>query len=718
MMRIQSFIISYTFIFFLCFSVGYAQKGGEADGIRKQLLQHKANDTTRVLLLLEYGRTFYPAILDSFMAYNKRAVELSEKIEFPYGMIRGTNGIAMAKWRQGDLAGAKRDFFKALRLADTYRNVEMQVMVGDNIGVFYHSFGALDSAEYYYLRALEAGKANEQVKHYSKLNTDLANNYASKSDYVRAIQHLMEAKRLNFAKGDTFNQIINCIALGNIYYGMKDFDRAIASYREGEEINRTYGREDFRIRLLQNIGLLFVEIKLNPDSARFYINKSMAAAKENQEEDSYLVSLINLGNLEIKLNNYDQALAFYLLAYKSPELENKRFERTAVLVNLGLVYQYLGELTKAEQFAREGLALAKQGGYLTFEKNGNDVLAQIAFLRKDYQTAYQYRMRVDTLGDSIWSETVKNSVAEATFQLQLHQADMEKSLLLTENAINAQTILNQRFLVAAVVVVLLLVVMLMLIAVRSNRRQKELNRVLDKKNTELEELNVTKDKFISIIAHDLRSPFNALLGYLTELDENYQDYDEKTKREIIHRLKKSSYGTFNLLVNLLEWTQSQQGKMKSDSRQFQFSEIAGEVLDVLSTRHLSKNQTMATDYDTTLQVNTDPQILKSILINLINNAIKFTPTGGTITLTANKMDVKLVITVKDTGIGIPAAEIGNLFRLDSRFNRKGTENEPGTGLGLVMVQEYVTILGGTIHVASQEGVGSSFTVTLPEQILH
>lgn len=715
-MKICSFPLFLVLILSQLLLQGFTQKPTEADSLLKLLTRHKGDDTTRALLLLEYGRTFYPAALDSFEAINNSAVQLSEKIGYPYGIIRGTNGIALAKWIKGDLEGARRNFFTALNLAHQYRNVGMQVMVGDNLGVFYHSFGALDSAEYFYLQAVEADRERKNTKHYPKLLSDLAMNYSSKSDYVLAIQYLTEAKRLNLAAGDKINQVANCIALGNIYIGIKDFDRAIAAFREGIQLNEDVRRVDFLIGLLQNIGLLYVEINFNADSARFYLNSAKDAAKKNHREESYLTSMINLGNLEYKLKNYDAALSYYMIAYESPVLEKKMYERTAVLVNLGLVYQEMGDLNKAEQFVRNGVALAKAGGYMTFEKNGLSVLAQNAFRRNDFKTAYLYQMRSDTLQDSIWSETVKGSVAEATFRLELDQAEIENALLVKDNEVKQKTILNQRFLVIGVVVVLLLVVLLMVNVVRSNRKQKELNKALDRKNMELEELNITKDKFISIIAHDLKSPFNALLGFLTELDENYQDYDEKTKRDIIHRLKKSSYNTFNLLINLLEWTQSQQGKMKSTPKQFMFKAVAEEVLGVLATRFSAKNQTMISEYDETLQIDSDPQIIKSILINLINNAIKFTPSGGTITLQARQTDGELQLTVKDTGIGIPKDEVDNLFRLDSRFNRKGTEDEPGTGLGLVMVQEYVAMLSGSIQVASREGQGSSFTITLPEQI--
>jgi signal transduction histidine kinase/Flp pilus assembly protein TadD len=694
---------------------GVAQNKPVGDSLLQLINASKSDDTTKVLLLLEYARYFVQVNLDSAEEVSLRAVHMAERISFPYGFIRGYNTIAMVKWRKNDIPGAKRIFLKALALADKEKHVGMQVLVGDNLGIFYHSFGELDSAEYFYKKAIESAGDNKTVRHYTKTLADLAGNYTSKANYVEAIHCLAEAKRLNADAGDKVNEVVNCISLGNIYLGMKDFRKAIEALREAARLNDTVGNLDFRIAILQNTGLLYNEVKPIPDSARYYLNKAREMAQANNRPDSYFSSLINLGNVELLGKNYRKALEFYLAAYESPVFARKNYERAAVMVNLGNVYHKLGEFQKAEKFAKEGTELAHKGGYLAFEQSGLIVLSDIAAGKNNFKQAYEYLHRASGVRDSIWSEEIRGKVEEATFNLALRQAETENSLLLKDNEIKKQVIYTQWFIVGGIVVVLLLVIVLMVIVFRNNKRQKVLNSTLDAKNKELEELNITKDKFISIIAHDLKSPFNALLGFLTELDENYLDYDEKTKHDIIHKLKKSSFNTFNLLINLLDWSQSQQGKLKSVPEDFMFGNVTEEVFAALSTRASMKNQTLSIEFNKDLRVYSDPQIIKSILINLVNNAIKFTPSGGWIRVTAKETGKGIQFSVEDSGIGIPAAETGNLFRLDSSFNRKGTEQEPGTGLGLVMCQEYVIMLRGTIDVISEEGKGSRFVVTLPNE---
>lgn len=705
-------------LFFISAFIGVAQKQSPADSLGYLIKKHNGEDTTKVLLLLEYARFYIQSNLDSAEAIAFRAVKMAERINFPYGFIRGYNTVAMAKWRKNDITGARETFLKALALADKNKHVGMQVMVGDNLGVFYHSFGQLDSAEIFYFRALNAAKENTSVKHYAKTLSDLAVNYTSKANYVEAIHYLMEAKKYNQIAGDINNQVINCIGLGNIYIGLKDFNNAIDALREASRLNDTLGNLDFRIAVYQNTGLLYNEVNPIPDSARYYLNLARELAKENERLDSYFSSLVNLGNVEVTIKNYRKALDYYIAAYESPVFSRKKFERAAVLVNLGNVYHKLGENEKAEQFAAAGAELAHSGGYLAFEQSGYIVLSEIAAGKNNFKKAYEYLYKASIVKDSIWSEEVRGKVVEATYKLALRQAEVENSLLLKDNEIKKQTIYKQRFIVAASIIVLLLVFLLMVVVYRNSRKHRMLNEALDLKNKKLEELNITKDKFISIIAHDLKSPFNTLLGFLTELDEHYLDYDEKTRHDIIHKLKKSSQNTFNLLINLLAWSQSQQGKMKSVPVDFHLQSIVDEVFAVLSTRANLKKQTLTSDFDETLLVYSDPQMIKAILINLVNNAIKFTPSNGKIQVTATSDGKELQLSVEDNGIGIPREEIGNLFKLDSGFNRKGTEQEPGTGLGLVMCQEYATLLGGKVHVISSEGKGSRFFVTLPAQILH
>ncbi len=272
---------------------------------------------------------------------------------------------------------------------------------------------------------------------------------------------------------------------------------------------------------------------------------------------------------------------------------------------------------------------------------------------------------------------------------------------------------RQWLMVVFISISFLLAVFLIIIYYRDRRKLKRLNQQVNESNKQLRELNNTKDKFFSIIAHDLRSPFDALLGLLTELDENYETFDEAFKKEIIKSLRKSSHNTYNLLVNLLDWSRSQRGMIKNEPEKVNVSLIIHKVFDFLETRAQEKQQQLIVETDSSLHVYADPQLLQNVLINLVNNSIKFTAVGGKIRATATLQEEIIRICVKDNGIGIPEKKIPHLFSIDGDTHRKGTESELGTGLGLVMCKEFVEIMGGSISVESEEGRGSTFCVTLP-----
>ena len=234
------------------------------------------------------------------------------------------------------------------------------------------------------------------------------------------------------------------------------------------------------------------------------------------------------------------------------------------------------------------------------------------------------------------------------------------------------------------------------------------------KNEELNKINAEKDKFFSILAHDLRGPFNGFLG-LSEVMVN--DIDQMTLgeiKDISSLLHKSATNLFDLLGNLLEWSRLQRGVITIVPESFLLLPKIHDGLRLITDA--AKNKEIQFDYDIPLDltINTDPNILDSIIRNLGSNAVKFTSKGGGIILSAwAKADNLVTISIKDTGIGMNRQMIDNLFRLDVNTSRKGTEGELSTGMGLIISKDLIEKLGGELHVQSAEGKGSEFKFTIP-----
>jgi PAS domain S-box-containing protein len=237
---------------------------------------------------------------------------------------------------------------------------------------------------------------------------------------------------------------------------------------------------------------------------------------------------------------------------------------------------------------------------------------------------------------------------------------------------------------------------------------------IEHQNKELQKINAEKDKFFSIIAHDLRSPFNGFLGLTQIMAEELPSLTMAEVQKIAVRMSESATNLYNLLTNLLDWSRIQQGAILFKPEVIQLSIVIRGSIDVIHESAKSKKIEIETDIPDGLVVFADANMLQTVLRNLISNALKFTPKGGKINVSAKTSDKKSVeISIQDTGIGMSKFLVTNLFRLDVQTTREGTEGEPSTGLGMLLCKEFVEKHCGRLWVDSEEGNGSTFYFTLP-----
>ncbi len=229
----------------------------------------------------------------------------------------------------------------------------------------------------------------------------------------------------------------------------------------------------------------------------------------------------------------------------------------------------------------------------------------------------------------------------------------------------------------------------------------------------LHQLNATKDKLFSIIAHDVRNPLQNLLMSANLLDDNYDAFDETKRKEYIHKFRLTSDLVSALIENLLQWALSQQGGLKLRRRKINLTELTAENLPLAKEQADKKQIRLMATVTADITAYVDADMISAVLRNLLSNAVKFTPPGGTVELDVSIKGKAVEIRVTDTGIGIDEADIPNLFQLGDQKISLGTANEKGTGLGLILCKEFVEINNGSIAVESQPGKGSTFIVTLP-----
>lgn len=241
-------------------------------------------------------------------------------------------------------------------------------------------------------------------------------------------------------------------------------------------------------------------------------------------------------------------------------------------------------------------------------------------------------------------------------------------------------------------------------------KQKE---AIEVQRKELESLNITKDKFFAIIAHDLKNPFSTVLGLSELLAKEFETFEPDKLKVFIEQIYKYSNNTFNLLENLLQWSMLQTGRMPLKPKLVNINELIIENIELLKGNAQQKGIELESNtFDDTL-VFVDISMITTVIRNLLSNAIKFTAQAGTIKIDMTKEENKLKISIQDNGVGISMQDMQRLFKIDSNPTSIGTSMEKGTGLGLILCKDFVERNGGNIWAESQLGKGSTFYFTIP-----
>ncbi len=240
---------------------------------------------------------------------------------------------------------------------------------------------------------------------------------------------------------------------------------------------------------------------------------------------------------------------------------------------------------------------------------------------------------------------------------------------------------------------------------------------LNEANNELKKLNTDKDRFVSILAHDLKSPFNSLLGFSELLTKNIHKYDINEIEDMISIIYNVSKQTYNLLEDILIWARAQSGKMPYEPQKLNFTDVCREILKINKLKADAKNVTLKYSSADDIEIFADVNMFKTILRNLVSNAIKFTHNGGSIEVSAENSRADVTISVSDNGVGISQNVLEKLFDNSQIYSTNGTADEKGSGLGLLLCKEFTEKHGGKIWVVSEKDKGSIFYFTIPRNIL-
>lgn len=233
-------------------------------------------------------------------------------------------------------------------------------------------------------------------------------------------------------------------------------------------------------------------------------------------------------------------------------------------------------------------------------------------------------------------------------------------------------------------------------------------------NSELKELNKSKDNFLSIISHDIKNPFISILGFSEILETELEDLSREEIKDLVEKIHSTAKDTYKFLEHLLHWSLMERGKIEVNQANIKINDLLDNVLSMLSGAAEQKNISLINNFSDDTFIFADPNMILSLFQNLISNAIKFTNQGGRITASSKFLDDSIEIEISDTGIGIEKNKLNNLFELKSHDSTGGTEGEEGTGFGLALCKQFIKENNGQVSVESEVGKGTTFKIFFPK----
>lgn len=528
-----------------------------------------------------------------------------------------------------------------------------------------------------------------------------------------ALKCYYNSLKINTQIGNIKELINNYGNIGQMYVVMEEYDEAIKFANKSLTACRSINYQKGISWAYYDIAHTYF-IKKNFDSADYYFQKLNVHSKSIKHLIGEGLSLIGLSELLFAKNDSVKAI-------KLSDSAIDKFIITGHDYYLALCYNMIANafiITKDFENAYKDFMLAKgiaeKLSRPDILKESLSGLAKLHAAEGNYKEAYSNYLQSDLIEDSLLR--IQNSLSLSNLNRKYL-----KDKVLKDNQILRQSMELQNY--SRNILIILLLALLILISFLIFRfiEKNKMNRAILASNYELSEVNSTKDKFFSIIAHDLRGPLGNFKEMTKMLYDDYSSFDEEERKEFLQMIKSSSNNIYLLLENLLEWSRSQRGLIKFNPENFNLYSVANNCTEVLSLSALNKNVSLVNRIPSEFIINADTKLINTIIRNLLSNSVKFTPNGGLVEIGINNDGNNLensnkscTIYVKDNGVGMSKEIIDKLFRIDTSVTSIGTSGEIGTGLGLILCKEFIEKHNGNIWVESEMGKGSTFYFTLPQ----
>ncbi|MDJ1479146.1 tetratricopeptide repeat-containing sensor histidine kinase [Cytophagaceae bacterium YF14B1] len=539
--------------------------------------------------------------------------------------------------------------------------------------------------------------------------------YWTKGNHIQALSNYQKSLPLCIQINDQAELGLCLNNIGLVYFDQRDYKSALKYFDKAFAAFGSVRKKDGLATTLNNMGLTH-EMQDNPILALNYYQQALTLSQQIDYKVCIGQSLTNLGYIYINQKKYPEAISYLQKAKVIQEHINDQSTLTSTLLGLSQIYKdkkdYPASLEYAEKAANKAISV-----HIMYDAMAaNQLLYEIYNEQKDYYNALRYYRQYKQFSDSLLTTEKSETISLIQTKLELTQTQKEVEELERDKKF-------QQTITIFIGLGLAITILFFLLVVNHRRKLMAANKELSNAKTEIEKQasllqksNQAKDKIFSIVSHDIRSPLNALRSAIDLIETDLLSPEEL--KSIVSALNQRLSHASDITEELLHWSRSQMDVIEVNPVDVSIAELFQLKVDRFQQQAVEKQLTLAvTSTHTTLCVKADADMLKTILRNLLNNAIKFSSPGGTIRLHAEPYQttetVAMVqISIADSGVGIHPENISRIFAQQG-YTTTGTSGERGTGLGLGLCKEFVERNGGTIWVSSIPGEGTTFYFTLP-----
>ena len=537
--------------------------------------------------------------------------------------------------------------------------------------------------------------------------------YAEK--YLGNYEESLKAFLKSITHAEKISKDLECealIAIGDLYSANNDFENGLLYYHKAinELKDLFHYQNNLKIKKLLAIAYLntgdtyYLISKL--DSAMLYFENAQNIFKELDNKVGLAYSLGNMGLVYASLGDHNQAESNINQAIATFIEIGEYYAIASFYTYMADIYLQKNEIEQALYYAQESYEKASEYNLKEQMRDASLKLYELYEAKGDYAKALKCHVEYVALKDSVTNMESVQKMANLRTEYEVGQKQTEVDLLIAEKKI-------QQVILWSIVAFAFLLVILAVVIYVFYRSKMRTNKILEEQKLELERVNSTKDKFFSIISHDLRGPVQSFYGISRMIKYLVETKDTEQLLEITEHIDQSVAGLTSLLDNLLGWAMQQQGEFPYAPEAVALKPIAVELEATFRNMAQSKKIGLSMEIAESITLLADKNMIATAIRNLVNNALKFTKEGDSVIISAQTEGNLAHIQIKDTGVGIPADKLEKLFGIQEKKSTYGTSGEKGLGLGLQLVYEFVGANKGCIEVESEVDKGTTFHLFIP-----